>query len=74
MSDKTNAPDLDVLLDLKTVCRSLCRSRASVYRDIERGSFPKPLKIGHSSRWRSSDLRTFIAEATTDGQIRGQSV
>ena len=59
--------NLDVLVDLKTVCHALCRSRASIYRDIERGDFPEPLKVGHSSRWRSSDLHAFIAAARPKG-------
>ena len=50
MTDIANT-DLDELVDLKTVCRTLKRSRASIYRDIERGTFPQPMKIGSSSRW-----------------------
>ncbi|EEX08349.1 conserved domain protein [Ruegeria lacuscaerulensis ITI-1157] len=52
----------DHLVDIKTVCAVLCRSRASIYRDIERGDFPKPIKRGHSSRWRASDLNRIIAQ------------
>jgi len=33
------APDFDALVELKTVCHALSRSRASIYRDIERGGF-----------------------------------
>ncbi|MEP2890447.1 helix-turn-helix transcriptional regulator [Tateyamaria sp.] len=51
----------DRLVDMKTVCAILCRSRASIYRDIERGDFPAPIKLGHSSRWRQSDLERIIA-------------
>ena len=58
--------DLDVLVDLKTVCFALSRSRASIYRDINRGAFPKPVKIGSSSRWRVSELKAAI-EATRVG-------
>jgi predicted DNA-binding transcriptional regulator AlpA len=50
----------DTLVDLKTVCNTLCRSRASIYRDIKRGDFPEPLKLGGSSRWRLSDLNKII--------------
>ncbi|WP_170449179.1 helix-turn-helix transcriptional regulator [Ruegeria arenilitoris] len=50
----------DKLVDIRTVCATLCRSRASIYRDIERGEFPKPIKLGHSSRWRMSDLNKII--------------
>ena len=32
--------------------------------DIKGGTFPRPVKVGHSSRWRSSDLRAFIAAAS----------
>ena len=32
---------------MKTVCRSLSRSRASVHRDIQRGLYPRPVKVGH---------------------------
>ncbi|SLN42343.1 Prophage CP4-57 regulatory protein (AlpA) [Pseudoruegeria aquimaris] len=52
----------DRLVDIKTVCAVLCRSRASIYRDIERGDFPKPIKRGHSSRWRVSDLNRIVAQ------------
>lgn len=51
---------LDRLVDIRTVCAVLCRSRASIYRDIERGEFPKPIKRGHSSRWRVSDLNRIV--------------
>lgn len=50
----------DRLVDIKTVCTTLARSRASIYRDIERGDFPKPIKLGGSSRWRLSDLEKII--------------
>ncbi|MAE90446.1 MAG: AlpA family transcriptional regulator [Pelagibaca sp.] len=50
----------DTLVDIKTVSAVLCRSRASIYRDIERGDFPAPIKLGYSSRWRMSDLNRII--------------
>ncbi|WPZ28509.1 AlpA family phage regulatory protein [Sulfitobacter sp. OXR-159] len=50
------APIEDRLIDIKTVCETLCRSRASIYRDIQRGDFPKPIKLRGSSRWKLSDL------------------
>ncbi|WP_457650689.1 helix-turn-helix transcriptional regulator [Profundibacter sp.] len=50
------------LVDITTVCDTLCRSRASIYRDIKRGNFPKPIKLGNSSRWRVSDLQKIIEQ------------
>jgi predicted DNA-binding transcriptional regulator AlpA len=54
----------DRLVDIKTVCFTLSRSRASIYRDINRGDFPKPIKLGGSSRWRVSDLNKAIGSDT----------
>ncbi len=50
------APITERLVDIKTVCAVLCRSRASIYRDIQRGDFPEPIKLRGSSRWKLSDL------------------
>ena len=54
----------DQLVTIKTVCEVLCRSRASVYRDIQQGNFPRPVKLGYSSRWRISDLNSIIESGT----------
>ncbi len=45
------------------------RSRASIYRDIERGQIPKPLKIGRSVYWEETQIREYIKklmEASND--------
>ncbi|EDZ46947.1 transcriptional regulator, AlpA family [Rhodobacterales bacterium Y4I] len=60
MHPNSNPQSRDHLIDIKTVCATLCRSRASLYRDIQRGEFPKPIKLGNSSRWRMSDLNKII--------------
>lgn len=44
----------DVLLPISAVCEIVARSKASIYRDIKRGTFPKAQKQGRSSRWRRS--------------------
>ncbi len=43
-----------VLLPVKEVCKIVARSRASIYRDIKRGTFPAAQKQGGLSRWRRS--------------------
>lgn len=55
----TSTP-IDPLLDIKAVAEALSRSRASIYRDIKAETFPKPLKICGSARWRTSQVRDFI--------------
>lgn len=61
MQHDNQADIKDRLVNIKTVCATLDRSRASIYRDIKRGDFPEPIKQGHSSRWRVSDLNQIIA-------------
>jgi len=60
MKTEQNFQPKDTLVDLKTVCATLCRSRASIYRDIKRGDFPPPHKLGGSSRWLMSDLNNIV--------------
>lgn len=52
---------IDKFLDIKDVTEMVKRSRASIYRDIKRGTFPAPRKLGGSSRWRLSDVQQVIA-------------
>ncbi len=49
------------LVSIADVCAMLGRSRASNYRDVEQGMFPKPIKQGGSSRRLASDVAAHIA-------------
>ncbi|TDK43986.1 AlpA family phage regulatory protein [Antarcticimicrobium luteum] len=53
-------PHKDSLVRVSTLVEMLQRSRASIYRDINRGVFPKPLKLGNSSRWRLAEVEAYI--------------
>ena len=63
----------DALIDVRAVCRRLGRSRASLYRDILKGLFPRPAKhggtAGGASRWFLSDVETRMQDlrAARDG-------
>jgi predicted DNA-binding transcriptional regulator AlpA len=49
------------LLDLKEIKFLSGRSSASLWRDVIRGSLPRPISIGpNSSRWRVADVRIFL--------------
>ena len=54
------AKPADTLVRISTLVEMLQRSRASIYRDIQRGEFPKPLKQGRSSRWMLSEIIAHI--------------
>jgi prophage regulatory protein len=51
------------LLNLKDV-RSITKlGRTTIYRWMDQGKFPKPIKLSDASiRWRESDLERWIAE------------
>ena len=51
------------LIDIRVVSALLGRSRASIWRDVERGRLASPVKVGHSTRWRVGDVRAALAEA-----------
>ena len=59
--------DLDLVHDPHLWnCRETCRffggiHPASLYRGIRRGVFPRPLKIGGSSRWLRSECEAVLA-------------
>jgi excisionase family DNA binding protein len=53
----------DRLLTLKEVRDQLQVSTATIYRLVERGNLPRPLKFGSLSRWRPSDLAAAIKAA-----------
>ena len=38
------------------------RSRSSVYRDLDAGRLPAPVRIGGRLYWRESDLSKFVEE------------
>ena len=45
------------------------RSRASIYRDIERGCIPKPIKLGRSVYWEETQITKHLEnllEASND--------
>jgi predicted DNA-binding transcriptional regulator AlpA len=54
------------LTDIRVVSALLSRSRASIWRDVERGRLASPVKVGHSTRWRVGDVRAALAGARHD--------
>jgi predicted DNA-binding transcriptional regulator AlpA len=56
----TTSPVPGTLVGIATLVEMLQRSRASIYRDIARGAFPKAVKLGHSSRWLVSEVEAYI--------------
>lgn len=63
---RSTQPAHEALVGIATLVEILQRSRASIYRDIKNKTFPKPLKLGSSSRWRLSEVQAAIERLSED--------
>lgn len=53
--------DIDPLVSMRDVCAMTRLSRATIYRRLEDGSFPRPKRIGDATiRWPLSVVRQWI--------------
>lgn len=56
----------DILLSMKDITAHSGLSDKHYYSLINRGLFPRPLKIGRSSRWRKNDYEMWLNERDTN--------
>ena len=60
------------LLDKGEVCRYFGGSKpinpATLYRGIRQGRFPKPIRVGGSSRWLRTECEQ-VLQAMVDGRV-----
>ena len=63
----------ETLVCIATVVAMLQRSRASIYRDIAQGAFPKAVKLGRSSRWLRSEIAAHIQSLSEQRYTSGAS-
>ena len=57
----------DRLLRLRDVERITGMSRASIYRLMQDGDFPRPVKIGSTAiKWKQSDIAAWIESLPVD--------
>ena len=52
------------LLRLPEVKAKTGLARSTIYRDIQNGSFPRPVKLGRASAWPDNEVREWLAERT----------
>lgn len=58
--------DSERLLPIAEVCRRVGFKRSWLYKRIERGEFPKPIKIGKRAiRWKQSSIDRWINSQPT---------
>lgn len=49
------------LINLREILHVLPRSRSTLYSEMSRGLFPRPIKAGRSSLWRDDELSEMVA-------------
>lgn len=56
-------PDPDRIIRIRTVLARTGLSRASLYRKIQEGTFPRQIKLGqHSAGWHESAINLWVAD------------
>lgn len=63
----------ETLLRLAEVMKRVGLRKTAIYAAIDRGEFPKPCKIGLSSRWPESEIEAYIEalKAARNGDENG---
>ncbi|WP_235135710.1 helix-turn-helix transcriptional regulator [Lelliottia amnigena] len=49
-------------MDLKQVCQAVGLKKTAIYKWMNTGEFPKPITIGRSVRWISTEVESCIDE------------
>jgi predicted DNA-binding transcriptional regulator AlpA len=62
-NDTAHSHHTDPLLTAKEGTKLLSVSEPTFWRKVSKGTFPKPIKLGHSSRWPQSELLEVIEVA-----------
>lgn len=62
---------MEELLTVKEVAEKMKCSPKHIYSLIKRGKFPAQVKIGGSSRWKSSDIKSWFENLGIQG---GQAI
>lgn len=61
-TDTTTAPSLldEPLVDMKFITKLTGLTDKWFYKQIQEGQFPKPIKLGRSSRWPRSEVEAWL--------------
>ncbi|EMD0830629.1 AlpA family phage regulatory protein [Morganella morganii] len=61
-TDTTTAPSLldEPLVDMKEITKLAGLTDKWFYKQIQEGKFPKPIKLGRSSRWLRSEVSAWL--------------
>jgi predicted DNA-binding transcriptional regulator AlpA len=71
MTGNQNIPQVaenlsDKLLDLKTVSENLGIAVRTVWRGVQKGELPRPVKVGRCTRWFTSEIEAYKARLRSE--------
>jgi prophage regulatory protein len=70
-SDYLKSPEAKMIMRMTDVCSELGVSRASVYRLLESGGFPKPLKLGKRAiGWERDHIQQWVKSRSAAYQVK----
>lgn len=58
----------DQFVDMKFITRFTGLTDKWFYKMIQEGDFPKPIKLGRSSRWLQSEVETWVHERIAESR------
>ena len=61
----TENSNIDRLLKVKEVAKVTAMGVSTVYRLVQQGKFPRPVKRGRSTYWKESDIKRYIESLPT---------
>ena len=56
---------IDRLMKVKEVAKVTAMGVSTLYRLVQKGEFPRPVKRGRSSYWKESDVQRYIASLSS---------
>lgn len=56
------------LVDMKFITKFTGLTDKWFYKQIQEGQFPKPIKLGRSSRWQKSEVETWLQERIAESR------
>jgi excisionase family DNA binding protein len=68
------SPELPQFLTIEQAAQRLAINKRTLYREIARGCFPKPIKIRRMARVRVEDLIRYVESLTSDQQAQGGAI
>ncbi|NIH20310.1 helix-turn-helix transcriptional regulator [Morganella morganii] len=56
------------LVDMKEITKFTGLTDKWFYKQIQEGQFPKPIKLGRSSRWQKSEVEAWLQERIAESR------